>query len=70
LTLLCVVDHIQPEEAAHWVAPTFLAEAFEGEPRILEPEKHTGLGWFALDALPTPLSGIVTVAVAALRERA
>jgi len=66
--LVCVVDHMA--DGQHWVSPTYLAETFDGEPAIQEPEKHTGLGWFALDALPTPLSGIVTVAVAALRERA
>ena len=57
-------------DGQHWVAPTYLAERFEGEPRILEPEKHTGLGWFDLGALPAPLSEVVRLAVAALKARA
>jgi ADP-ribose pyrophosphatase YjhB (NUDIX family) len=66
LGLLCVVDYVAPEEGAHWVSPTFLAKAFEGEPAVLEPEKHTGIGWFALDALPNPLTQSVLAAVSAL----
>lgn len=69
LDLLCVVDLMAPEERAHWVSPVFLAEAFEGEPTLLEPEKHTGLGWFALDALPSPLARSASEAVEALRSR-
>jgi ADP-ribose pyrophosphatase YjhB (NUDIX family) len=69
LELLCVVDYVSPEEGVHWVSPTFLASAFEGEPRLLEPEKHTGLGWFGLDALPDPLTSSVRAAVEVLRLR-
>lgn len=69
LDLLCVVDYVAPDEGAHWVSPTFLAHAFEGEPALLEPEKHTGLGWFPLDALPSPLTQSVLAAVETLRLR-
>jgi ADP-ribose pyrophosphatase YjhB (NUDIX family) len=69
IELLCVVDLVTPEERAHWVSPVFLATAFEGEPRLLEPEKHTGLEWFALDALPSPLARSVMEAAAALQSR-
>ena len=69
LDLLCVVDYVAPEERAHWVSPTFLANGFEGEPALLEPEKHTGLGWFPLDALPGPLARSVVAAVEALQLR-
>ena len=51
----------------HWVAPVFLAEAFVGEPANLEPDKHTDLGWFALDALPSPLTVAAQTAARALR---
>lgn len=54
--LLCVVDQIDEAQGDHWVAPVFLAREFKGEPALLEPEKHTGLGWFALDDLPRPLT--------------
>lgn len=69
LDLLCVVDQLTPEDHAHWVSPTFLATEFEGEPALLEPEKHTGLGWFPLDALPGPHALSVSAAVEALRRR-
>jgi ADP-ribose pyrophosphatase YjhB (NUDIX family) len=66
LDLLCVVDYVAPEEGEHWVSPVFVAHAFEGEPALLEPEKHTGLGWFALDALPGPLTQSVLATAAEL----
>lgn len=69
IELLCVVDLVKPEEDAHWVSPVFLATDFEGEPRLLEPEKHTGLEWFALDALPCPLASSAEEAAAVLRSR-
>lgn len=67
LSLLCVVDHMADDQ--HWVAPTFLAENFEGEPAILEPDKHSEIGWFALDALPSPLAQSAVTAAATLRAR-
>lgn len=69
LQLLCVVDHVAPEERVHWVSPAFLADEFEGEPALLEPEKHTGLGWFPLDALPSPLARSALATAEALRSR-
>lgn len=54
--LLGVVDHILPDEGQHWVSTTFLARHVSGDPRIIEPEKCTALGWFRMDALPAPLS--------------
>jgi ADP-ribose pyrophosphatase YjhB (NUDIX family) len=64
--LMCVVDLLA--DGQHWVSPVLLATAFEGEPRNVEPEKHAAIGWFALDALPAPLSVAVTTAVAALKS--
>jgi ADP-ribose pyrophosphatase YjhB (NUDIX family) len=60
--LLCVADQIERERREHWIAPVFLARAFIGEPRICEPEKHSALGWFALDSLPQPLTRSATTA--------
>ena len=54
--LLHVVDHLLPDEGQHWVSPTFLARHVAGEPRIVEPEKCSAIGWFTFDALPAPLS--------------
>ena len=69
LELLCVVDYVAPEEGAHWVSPAFLATEFEGEPALLEPEKHTGIGWFPLDALPDPLAQSALAAARVLNRR-
>jgi ADP-ribose pyrophosphatase YjhB (NUDIX family) len=62
--VLCVTDMI--DEDAHWVAVTYRAEGCAGEPAIQEPEALEAFGWFALDALPSPLTRATKDAVAAL----
>lgn len=57
-TLLDVVDHILPAEGQHWISPTYLCRIVAGLPTILEPEKCSAIGWFALGNLPTALSQI------------
>lgn len=54
--LLDVVDHILPTEGQHWVSPTYICGIIKGEPRILEPEKCSEIGWFAVDNIPENLS--------------
>lgn len=54
--LLDVVDHILPAEGQHWVSPTYICRAQSGEPRILEPGKCTGVGWFSLNDIPLELT--------------
>ena len=54
--LACIAETIDGGDGRHWVAPVFNARIVSGEPEILEPEKHGGWGWFALDALPAPLT--------------
>ncbi len=56
--LLDVVDHILPEEGQHWVSPTYLCRIVSGEPRIIEPEKCTQIGWFPPDQAPEELTQI------------
>jgi len=65
--LLCVVDQIDEAGRDHWVAPVFLAEDLRGEPSIREPDKHSGLGWFELDRLPSPLTEAARTAVRRLK---
>lgn len=65
--LLCLVNQIDRASGEHWVAPVYLVEEYEGEPRLMEPEVLDGLGWFPLDALPAPLTEATRQAVAALR---
>lgn len=54
--LLDVVDHILPEEGQHWVSPTYICKIISGEPRILEPEKCSEIGWFTPDSLPPDMT--------------
>jgi ADP-ribose pyrophosphatase YjhB (NUDIX family) len=63
--VLCVTDMIGQD--AHWVAVTYRADGCVGEPVIQEPEALADCGWFALDALPSPLTAATLDAVAALR---
>ena len=49
-------NHILPEEKQHWVTNVFPAHIAHGIPEIKEPGKCDEIGWFALDALPTPLA--------------
>ena len=67
--LLCLVDQIDRAAGSHWVSPVYLAGAVRGEPRIMEPHKHGGLGWFPLDDLPAPLTVSTVRAVEALAGR-
>lgn len=56
LGLACIAETINAGDGRHWVAPVFNARILSGTPAILEPEKHGGWGWFALDNLPSPLT--------------
>lgn len=67
--LLGVPDHILPDEGQHWVSPTFLARHVGGIPRIREPAKCAAIGWFALAALPTPLSVVTQADLALYAQR-
>jgi mutator protein MutT len=69
LELLSVSDHILPDEGQHWVSPTYLARHCGGQPRIVEPEKCTAIGWFALSALPQPLSKVTLDDLQAYRDK-
>ncbi|MFC6591642.1 NUDIX domain-containing protein [Deinococcus lacus] len=54
--LLCVTDHLVPEEGQHWVAPAYLASVCGGELCNPEPEKAEAVRFFALDDLPPNLT--------------
>ena len=49
------------------MAVTYRADGCVGEPAIQEPQALADWGWFALDALPSPLTAATLDAVAALR---
>lgn len=54
--LACLTETIDAGDGAHWVAPVYHAVITSGAPKVMEPEKHGGWDWFALDALPSPLT--------------
>ena len=66
--LLCLVDQIDRAAGHHWIAPVFRVERYEGTPSIMEPDALIDLGWFGLDALPTPLTEATKQAAAAVRR--
>ena len=55
-SLVCVIDHIVPEENVHWVAPAYRVRLVSGVPQNLEPEKTGAMEWFPLSNLPENLS--------------
>ena len=54
--LACLTEMIGLDDHRHWVSPVYEAEIVSGTPQILEPDKHGGWGWFALNDLPSPLT--------------
>jgi 8-oxo-dGTP diphosphatase len=54
-SLLCITDHIVPEDDAHWVSPAYLVRRVSGVPENLEPEKTAAIEWFPLAHLPEKL---------------
>lgn len=56
LGLLCVTDHLLPQEGQHWVAPAYLAKAYAGTVQNSEPDKTSDVRWFSRDDLPQNLT--------------
>lgn len=48
-------NDIFSEEDKHYVTLFMTAKITSGEPRIMEPDKTTDMGWFAWDEMPEPL---------------
>jgi hypothetical protein len=46
----------------------FRARRWEGEPRVMEPDKCVGWAWWPLDALPEPTVGCTRAAVEGIRR--
>ena len=62
---MCLVDQIDRAAGSHWVAPVYRAAVAAGEPVNREPAAPAAIGWFALDALPQPLTLATRLALAA-----
>jgi ADP-ribose pyrophosphatase YjhB (NUDIX family) len=67
--LLCVTQMIGIDEQ-HWVSPVHSATIVAGEPINREPDKIGAIGWFSLDAPPSPLAQGATDAIETLRKTA
>ena len=69
LDLLCLIDHFEPLLEQHWVAPVYEAEPVGPTDLIVrEPDVLTAVGWYAIDALPHPLTLAATRVVALTLE--
>jgi 8-oxo-dGTP diphosphatase len=54
--LLCVTDHLLPQESQHWVSPAYLGLVTNGRAKNCEPRKTRQVRWFPLDQLPPNLT--------------
>jgi 8-oxo-dGTP diphosphatase len=67
--LLCVTDHLLPQENQHWVAPAYLARVLGGEAHNCEPHKARDVRWFRLNELPAELTITARNAIHAYQSR-
>ncbi len=51
LDQLLPFNNILKEEKQHWVGLCFICKIIRGKPKILEPEKCAGIGWFTLSQM-------------------
>lgn len=65
IRLLCVTDHVLPEENQHWVAPAYLGRVVSGEAHNCEPDKTQEVRWFPLDDIPQNLTMTARNAISA-----
>ncbi|HVO43244.1 MAG TPA: hypothetical protein VMT34_11505, partial [Aggregatilineales bacterium] len=56
--LLTVMDHILPEEKQHWVSSSYICRIAEGSPIMLELQKCSEIGWFAVDDIPDAMTQV------------
>ena len=70
IDFLCLSEQVIPEDRQHWVSLIYVTRYIAGEARVVEPDKLPEFGWFALDALPSPLSRFAADAIAALKRQA
>jgi len=56
-------------EKKHYITLLVMVDQFEGEVKLLEPDKCESWQWFSLDALPQPLFPTLVSQLAFLRNR-
>ena len=64
VSLLGPSEVLSAADNQHWISLLYIAETFEGEPQLTEPDKLTAFGWFARSELPQPLSAFAAAAIA------
>ena len=67
--LLCVTDHLLPEEGQHWVSPAYLGRIASGRAKNCEPRKTREVRWFPLDQLPRNLTMTARNAIVAYNRQ-
>jgi mutator protein MutT len=69
--VLCVTNNLETykNEGKHYISITLLAKQFEGEPRIMEPEKCEEWLWSEVGKLPQPHFEASTNAVKCFLEK-
>ncbi len=60
-------EQIIEADRQHWISLLYKTDQFSGEPDLVEPDKFHDFGWFALDALPEPLSAFTRSVLPLLR---
>ncbi|PRD42057.1 DNA mismatch repair protein MutT [Phyllobacterium phragmitis] len=69
LSVIGMSEQLFHDEQQHWFSPIFHADRFTGEPKLLEPDKHGGIGWFRLAEMPDRVTLPTRHAVQFLSER-
>jgi len=67
--LLCITDHLLPDEGQHWVSPAYLGRILNGEARNCEPHKTREVRWFPTDGLPHNLTMTARNAIEAYQRK-
>jgi 8-oxo-dGTP diphosphatase len=68
-SLLCVTDHLLPQESQHWVSPAYLGRVAIGRAKNCEPRKTREVRWFPLNQLPPNLTVTARNAIAAYNRQ-
>src|ERR1044072_5406670 len=55
LKVIGVTNNVYKEEGKQIVGILLRAGKFKGEPKLMEPDKHSEFGWFDLANLPEPI---------------
>lgn len=69
IAFLCVSEQVLEADRQHWISLIYVTRDTEGDPRETEPDTLVEIGWYDIDALPTPLSRFAADAIDAIRAQ-